>query len=392
MKHFITTLIFAALAASGFAQNYGQVTLNFGPNGAGIDTSYQRNDSVFIVAGGDEIFTGLAVEDGNGIYSSIQADTGTIVVDFAGNKGFKLQNFDFTDYFQIEPFTGYNTTFDFSGVTNRNPSGAPNFQATVNVNTASGGLMEFRKSRGSFLTPTPVIVGDVLLNITARGYVNSDYRAWGNLQMKVDSVGAGNNGSTHWEFNTVKNQNVPTNTFYIYPNYMRHSKYGLGNAKASDLSKTESTYVALYATDGTFVEKDISEFGSPSGTFTPTFTLATGDTLITNYGGFYTHNDSIVNFSFRLIIAMNPADVSTSFTASLPVASDFDSQFGDVLATLNSLKSENQTSGSKQPWGYVQADTAGDEIEVFLMPDAASVPVYPDNRYLVTVTGQYVVK
>ena len=56
------------------------------------------------------------------------------------------------------------------------------------------------------------------------------------------------------------------------------NKAGAGNKEASDLSKTESSYAAWFATDGTIIEKPLSSFADGNGIYTGSGTLASHTT------------------------------------------------------------------------------------------------------------------
>lgn len=162
---------------------------------------------------------------------------------------------------------------------------------------------------------------------------------------------------------------------------------GNGYMKSYDANGTTQ-----FVSPSTFVASGLA--GS-EGTWYATIGVTAGDTLTNNHGGMYqTIADSVVTFSYAVQLDCAPADVASTFTISLPVASNFTSQFGDVQAKVTIVNTSNVSSPDAAPLCYAFANTGSDVIDVNIQFGGASDQVldYPDNNYLIVVNGMYKIK
>lgn len=339
-----------------------------------IDTSYVRNDSVFIVEGGEEIFTGNSVAE-----PSQQVAYGN---------------------------TGGN------GLTSSSTFVKEATRVTINNGTTSANIGFDRIPTPAATLPKGTSVSLIESAVYALGArrtisrIETKYNAWGNDRYADMQIGIGTQGATYgapslrifsdsalgssikpvilgWNVNllpateisshvTILGRSATENTFEVadYTTLVKDlslevatigsiktRKYGLGNMEAQDILKTKSTYSARFATDGTIIEERID-----NGIYIPTITKNTAtDTIVTVYTAMYSRNDSICNISGQILLNTAAATVTSAIQLSLPpgITSNFTDADNDISGTVTT---RTKTSPRITTAAWATVDTSTDKI------------------------------
>ena len=166
-----------------------------------------------------------------------------------------------------------------------------------------------RSAGSSIDTSTNSIVIGAYANTKARSTTNE-------IVIGTYGVGQGNNSTVLGTANT--------DSTFIYGT-LNFKDYGAGNKEDSDIGKTESNYAAVFATDGSIIEKPISELGG-GGSATlaglsdvDTSGIANNYTMLYNAGTFEFAPNSINSLTDGytdnfggLVLVSTPASVNNS--------------------------------------------------------------------------------
>ena len=166
-----------------------------------------------------------------------------------------------------------------------------------------------RSAGSSIDTSTNSIVIGAYANTKARNTTNE-------IVIGTYGVGQGNNSTVLGTANT--------DSTFIYGT-LNFKDYGAGNKEDSDIGKTESNYAAVFATDGSIIEKPISELGG-GGSETlaglndvDTSGIANNYTMLYNAGTFEFSPNSINSLTDGytdntggLVLVSTPASVNNS--------------------------------------------------------------------------------
>ena len=374
----------------------------------GIDSTTYSNDSAYVWSGGTDYFTGItdAPNDGNGIYGGsgtvpdgteigitdfVYFDSSTFVLD-AQNKRVGIGTT--TPSYSLD--LDVTTTNKAARIIQRGPGGA----LTVSSTNSTGDLAHFtswsntgtvQTLSGPYLTTGNLIYGTLpFFNFTGNIMTFREEGGPSRELFTVTSKGGLRVGGTGGAINSIGSQLILQES----AGSVRFGTYGAGNREAADLSKTESDYIACYATDGTLLEKPISELASGytpnDGIFTPTVTnnVITTDTIIGSDESHYSVGDSIVSGILSFEVAVTNATTHI-YEIDLPVASDL----------TNSKDAKGMAIAAQK---LVNLKTDGfDKIEVIALSSdkirlTAYRPIatlnYPENRFKITLNYSYLLK
>lgn len=180
----------------------------------------------------------LPAGDGNGIFDGGGTLPGEITLTMPLGTGAVMEKYEFYDGTEAKYTRG------FSGFTVNTHTAANTYPATFRLSRARGNGDEF----ANWL---PILEDDILGRVVFAGF-----SSFGSDDAITIS------GIAKEDFDAVHNKA----TLQIDDaDDVKLSMYGSGNKEDSDLTKTESTYAAIFATDGTILEKPISEISDGNG-------------------------------------------------------------------------------------------------------------------------------
>lgn len=222
------------------------------------------------------------------------------------------------------------------------------------TSTSQGYVLNFKTTRSGYTFTTG---GDITLQDDGRFGVNHGFAppAWGYFK--------GYNSG--YPLLQVADSTGQVGIELSYSRWLKINKYGVGVMEAIDLLKTQSEYIAGFATDGT-----ITEIRMPNGIYTPTITKNTAtDTIVTIYTAMYSRNDSIVSISGQILLNTEAATTTSSLQLSLPpgITSNFTDADNDISGTVTT---RTKASAPVTTAAWATTDTSTEKIVINWVADA----------------------
>lgn len=147
-------------------------------------------------------------------------------------------------------------------------------QAATMSTTGYGSVMQLYRTGGTFASKSNLSAGTNIGSFAWRGQVNGGSVALGNISLSY--LGNGTTSRSSISIQTATSGGIQTGLSIDSVRTISLPAYGLGNKEASDLSKTQSSYIAGFATDGTILDYPISSL--PNGIYSGSGTLSSHTT------------------------------------------------------------------------------------------------------------------